>query len=79
MTTAEGAPSFRSLQRREKTDLYLAGFLNLALCYPPFRKKRAWRRSKKIRLIETLNPLWNDLAAKWMDVHKPEQTVFLSK
>jgi len=33
---------------------------------------KAWRRSKKIRLIEALNPHWRDLAESWMDVYKPE-------
>lgn len=26
---------------------------------------KAWRREKKIRLIESRNPTWDDLAAKW--------------
>ena len=26
---------------------------------------KGWLRSKKIALIETLNPLWNDLSAEW--------------
>jgi len=26
---------------------------------------KAWRRQKKIALIESLNPAWEDLAAKW--------------
>jgi putative endonuclease len=33
---------------------------------------KAWRRSKKIRLIETMNPHWHDLAASWTDFYKPE-------
>jgi putative endonuclease len=26
---------------------------------------KAWRRAKKIELIEGLNPHWNDLAKNW--------------
>jgi len=36
---------------------------------------KGWRRSKKIRLIESMNPLWEDLAAKWGDVYKPAPDV----
>jgi putative endonuclease len=32
---------------------------------------KAWRRSKKIRLIESLNPHWHDLAEEWTDIYKP--------
>ncbi len=28
---------------------------------------KGWRRSKKIDLIKTLNPTWQDLAADWFD------------
>jgi putative endonuclease len=34
---------------------------------------KAWRRSKKIRLIESMNPQWLDLAEKWADVYKPDR------
>jgi len=32
---------------------------------------KGWRRSKKIRLIESMNPHWHDLAEHWGDVYKP--------
>lgn len=32
---------------------------------------KAWRRSKKIRLIESTNPHWYDLAESWADVYRP--------
>ena len=28
---------------------------------------KAWRRSKRVVLIESLNPYWEDLAEKWYD------------
>jgi putative endonuclease len=33
---------------------------------------KGWRRSKKITLIESMNPRWEDLAKHWGDVYKPE-------
>jgi putative endonuclease len=34
---------------------------------------KGWRRSKKIKLIESVNPHWHDLAEHWDDVYKPER------
>jgi len=33
---------------------------------------KGWRRGKKIRLIESMNPYWYDLAERWTEVYKPE-------
>jgi len=33
---------------------------------------KGWRRSKKIRLVESTNPRWEDLARDWQDVYKPD-------
>jgi hypothetical protein len=33
------------------------------------------RRSKKIALIESMNPRWRDLAAEWQDVYTPVNRV----
>jgi putative endonuclease len=32
---------------------------------------KGWRRSKKIRLIESMNPHWEDLAEQWSEIFKP--------
>jgi putative endonuclease len=32
---------------------------------------KAWRRSKKIALIESMNPRWEDLARDWQNQYKP--------
>ena len=32
---------------------------------------KGWRRSKKIKLIESMNPHWHDLSERWNDVYKP--------
>lgn len=33
---------------------------------------KGWRRSKKIRLIESTNPHWDDLAEHWTEIYKPD-------
>jgi putative endonuclease len=32
---------------------------------------KGWRREKKIRLINSMNPRWDDLAKDWQDLYKP--------
>ncbi|MFZ1929760.1 MAG: GIY-YIG nuclease family protein [Candidatus Sulfotelmatobacter sp.] len=46
-------------------------------CYPDAaiaREKeiKGWRRSKKIKLIESMNPHWEDLAKNWGNEYKPD-------
>jgi putative endonuclease len=33
---------------------------------------KGWRRSKKIKLIESMNPRWEDLAKDWGNKYKPD-------
>jgi putative endonuclease len=33
---------------------------------------KGWRRRKKIKLVESTNPLWDDLAKDWQNVYKPD-------
>jgi putative endonuclease len=33
---------------------------------------KGWRRSKKIKLIESMNPHWHDLAEHWSEIYKPD-------
>jgi len=35
---------------------------------------KTWRRSKKIALIESMNPRWDDLARDWQEMFKPTGT-----
>ena len=35
---------------------------------------KGWRRSKKIALIESMNPRWDDLSREWANVYKPDET-----
>jgi len=32
---------------------------------------KSWRRSKKLQLIESANPRWEDLARNWQDMYRP--------
>jgi putative endonuclease len=36
---------------------------------------KGWRRSKKIKLIESMNPSWEDLAKDWGNEYKPNPAV----
>ncbi len=36
---------------------------------------KGWRRSKKIALIQSLNPRWDDLARDWQDIYKPSPQI----
>ena len=36
------------------------------------KEVKGWRRSKKIKLIESMNPRWEDLARDWQNMYKPE-------
>ena len=35
---------------------------------------KGWRRSKKIALIDSMNPKWEDLARDWQNLYKPQRT-----
>ena len=35
---------------------------------------KGWLRKKKIALIETVNPKWDDLSRHWQDIFKPDKT-----
>jgi putative endonuclease len=50
-----------------------------AFYYPDaaiFREKeiKGWRREKKIKLVNSMNPQWDDLARDWQDLYKPQAT-----
>jgi putative endonuclease len=36
---------------------------------------KGWRRSKKLELIESVNPRWKDLARDWQDMYEPSNPV----
>jgi len=68
----------RLWEHRTSTTGFVAGYRTVRLVYYDIhpnpinaiaREKqiKGWVRSKKIALIETANPLWEDLAAGWFD------------
>ncbi|HTS34091.1 MAG TPA: GIY-YIG nuclease family protein [Candidatus Solibacter sp.] len=36
---------------------------------------KSWSRAKKIKLIKSVNPRWEDLAKEWQNVFKPDGSV----
>jgi putative endonuclease len=36
---------------------------------------KGWRREKKIKLINSMNPKWDDLARDWQNLYKPAASV----
>ena len=36
------------------------------------KEMKGWRRSKKIALIEAMNPRWEDMARDWQNIYKPD-------
>jgi len=54
--------------------VYFETFLRVDDAIAREKQLKGWRRSKKVALIEALNPRWDDLSREWADVYKPEQT-----
>jgi putative endonuclease len=36
---------------------------------------KGWLRARKVKLVESVNPEWKDLAADWMNKPRPARTV----
>ena len=45
--------------------VYWEGFDNVNKAIGREKQLKGWRRAKKVTLIESLNPRWEDLAEKW--------------
>ena len=45
--------------------VYWEGFDEVAKAINREKQLKAWRRSKKIALVESVNPHWSDLAEHW--------------
>ncbi len=52
-------------QHRVETLVYFAEFSGIHRAISREKEIKGWRRSRKITLIESENPDWNDLAATW--------------
>jgi putative endonuclease len=82
-TGVTGNPSRRVFEHKSKLTPGFTSRYNLTrlvyyemFAYPGdaiVREKeiKGWCRSKKINLIEGMNPHWHDLAAEWQDTYKP--------
>jgi putative endonuclease len=53
-----------SSSRAQSRDLFFAES-NLLFLFPREKQIKAWRREKKVALIEAANRTWEDLAAEW--------------
>ena len=47
--------------------LYVENFANPASAINREKHIKAWRREKKVKLIDSQNPAWNDLSEGWYD------------
>jgi len=47
--------------------LYVENFANPASAINREKQIKAWRREKKVKLIDSQNPAWNDLSEGWYD------------
>lgn len=47
--------------------LYVETFTNPASAINREKQIKAWRREKKVELIDSQNPAWNDLSENWSD------------
>lgn len=45
--------------------LYLESFREPRAAIEREKQLKGWRREKKVKLIETMNPRWEDLSAGW--------------
>jgi putative endonuclease len=52
--------------------VYYERFLYADAAISREKEIKGWRRSKKIALIESMNPRWEDLAKDWQDGYKPK-------
>jgi putative endonuclease len=47
--------------------VYFERFVTMSGAFDREREVKGWRREKKIELIQSTNPTWEDLAATWFD------------
>jgi len=64
------APGFTSRYNLTRL-VYYEMFVHPAGAIAREKEIKGWRRSKKVRLIEGMNPQWQDLAAEWGNEFKP--------
>lgn len=60
-------PGFTARYNLDKLVYYEAGE-NVSSAIEREKQIKGWLRSKKIKLIESMNPEWKDLSSNWHDV-----------
>jgi len=70
----KAAPGFTSRYNLTKL-VYYEHFIYPDAAIDREKEIKGWRRSKKIALIESMNPRWEDLAQGWYDVYSPAAKV----
>jgi putative endonuclease len=54
--------------------VYYESFGEVSLAIAREKEIKAWRRAKRVALIESMNPKWADLAAGWFPAQMPKQS-----
>jgi len=71
-----GASGTRIHQRYNLTCLvYYEPFCHPDAALGREKEIKGWRRCEKIKLIESMNPRWDDWSIDWENMYKPEPSV----
>jgi putative endonuclease len=70
----EGKVGFTARYRIHRL-VFIDCFDNPADAIENEKRVKAWRRSKKIALIEAGNPAWDDLGAEWFEPPKADPSL----
>jgi putative endonuclease len=68
--------AFSGFTRRYRVDrlVYFEAFSQVDDAIAREKEIKGWIRKKKIALIESINPKWDDLSREWQDINKPPKT-----
>ena len=66
-------PGFTERYRMERL-VYCEPFGDVRAAIAREKQVKAWLRAKKVALIESVNPLWDDLSQKWFGKAEYETT-----
>ena len=67
-------PLWLHRQVQRESLVYFETFLRVGDAIAREKQIKGWRRSKKVALIASMNPRWDDLSREWPDVYKPDET-----
>jgi putative endonuclease len=66
-------PGFTSRYRVNRL-VYFEGFSRIDDAIAREKEIKGWIRAKKVALIKSVNPKWDDLSREWQNIFKPPQT-----